>query len=162
MDPRKKEVAQGASAGVLAAIVMGLVWMIVSAARGAGFFTPLSLIGATFLGGGWATHAIAAAIVGTLLHLFTGACLGAIFGWLARDVDPMSSRLAAGVAYGSGVFLVMTFLVLPWANPVLFYGVDKGLYFIVHLIYGLTLPIAMLHRKVRVERPAMHPHRPYA
>lgn len=159
---RGKSIAQGASAGALAAIVMGLVLMIVMAYRGAGFFTFLQLIGATLLGGDWMSSPIAAASIGGVLHLLTGASLGAMFAFLVRDVDEASSALAAGVAYGASVFLFMTFLILPWGNPVMFYSIDKGLYFLGHLVFGLTLPIALLRRRVTVERPTMHPRHRHA
>jgi hypothetical protein len=155
-----KVIARGALAGVLSAIVMGIQWMVISGVNGAGFFTPLALIGATFTREAWMTSFAGSVVTGTLLHLFTGAALGALFAFLTRDMVESGNRFAAGIAYGATVFLVMTFLVLPWANPVLFYGVDKGVYFLVHLVYGAILPLAMTRRHVYVEGPTMHPHHP--
>jgi hypothetical protein len=157
---RRRAVVMSAGAGVLAALVMGAVLMIVSAARGLGFFTPVELIGATFVGADWSTSPAAAFALGMATHLAIGAGLGALFGEMVSDVDPLGSRLAAGVAFGAATFLVMTFLVLPWANPIMYYSVDKGLFFLAHLVFGATLPLALARRVRRVAaRPFGHPRR---
>jgi hypothetical protein len=94
-----KVIARGALAGVLSAIVMGIQWMVISGVNGAGFFTPLALIGATFTREAWMTSFAGSVVTGTLLHLFTGAALGALFAFLTRDMVESGNRFAAGIAY---------------------------------------------------------------
>ena len=140
-------VGPGIVAGIAGAVVMALVAMIVSAANGAGFFTPVELIGATYLGVDWSNVAVWSAILGLVTHLVIGAAFGVLFVALTRNVANTGAKVAAGLAYGAAVYLFMTFLVMPWANPVMYATIDKGLFFLIHLAYGATLPVALPMRR---------------
>lgn len=143
-DPTRGTVMRGVTAGVVGAIFMGLIAMIVSAAMGAGFFMPVMLIGATYLGDGFNDLPVWSAILGLVTHLVAGGAFGALFIALARNIRATSAKLAAGVAYGAAVYLFMTFLVMPWANPVMYASIDKGFFFLLHLVYGAVLPLALM------------------
>lgn len=138
----------GIGAGIAAAIVMGLVWMIVAAARGTGFWTPMMWIGATYLGVDWTDVPAWAAVLGVGTHLVLGAAFGLLFAALARNVRAAGARAAAGLVYGAAVYLFMTYLVLPWADPVMYVVIDKGLFFLYHLAFGFVLAFAMPVRRV--------------
>jgi hypothetical protein len=143
-DPTRGMVMRGVAAGVIGALVMGLIAMIVSAAAGAGFFMPVMLIGATYLGEGFNDAPAWSAILGFITHLVVGGAFGALFVALARNITATSAKLAAGVAYGAAVYLFMTFLVMPWADPVMYASIDKGLFFLFHLVYGAIVPLALM------------------
>ncbi|HEY8428932.1 MAG TPA: DUF6789 family protein [Sandaracinaceae bacterium] len=140
-------VGPGIVAGIAGAVVMGAVAMIVSAVNGTGFFTPVQLIGATYLGVDWANVAVWSTILGLVTHLAIGAAYGVLFVALTRNIESMAAKIAAGLAYGAAVYLFMTFLVMPWANPVMYATIDKGLFFLIHLAYGATLPVALPMRR---------------
>jgi hypothetical protein len=144
-DPTRAAVVRGVAAGVVGALLMGLIAMVVSAISGAGFFMPLMLIGATYLGEGFNDLPVWSAVLGLITHLVVGGAFGALFVALARNIIATSAKLAAGVAYGAAVYLFMTFLVMPWADPVMYASIDKGLFFLLHLVYGAVLPLALMH-----------------
>jgi hypothetical protein len=145
---RRGILGPGISAGVLAAIIMGLVLVILSSLRGMGFWTPVELIGATYVGRNWIAMPVVSTLAGLGTHLVLGAFFGVLFRAMTRNVLNNGIRIAAGMAYGAVLFLVMTFLVLPWANPVMYATMNRGLFFLAHLVFGLALPLAlpMTHR----------------
>lgn len=140
-------VGPGIAAGLAGAVVMGLIAMIVAAAYGTGFWTPMQLIGATYLGVDWGDAPLWAAGLGIATHLVIGAAFGVLFVALTRNVHNMGAKIAAGLAYGAAVYLFMTYLVMPWADPVMYVAINKGLFFLYHLAYGLTLPLALPTRR---------------
>lgn len=152
-NPSRANVMRGAAVGAVSALIMGLVWMIISAATGQGFFTPVMLIGATYFGVGFGGLPVWATLLGLLTHLVVGAAFGILFVAVARNITSPGIKLAAGLAYGAAVYLFMTFLVLPWANPIMYDAADKGLFFLLHLLYGAGLPLALPHTaREQVER----------
>ncbi len=136
-------VGPGLIAGLVAAVVMGLIASIVATVNGLGFWTPMMLIGATFLGADWLSVPVWAALLGVGTHLFIGAAFGVLFTALTRNLRTTGAMLAAGLTYGAAIYLFMTFLVMPWADPVMYLGINEGLFFLYHLAYGATLPLAL-------------------
>jgi hypothetical protein len=136
-------VGPGIVAGLTGAIVMGLVECFVAAFHGPGFWTPMMQIGATYLGVDWVRSLAWAAVLGVATHLFIGAVFGVLFTALTRNVQTTGSLIAAGLALGAAVYLFMTYLVMPWADPVMYVSIDRGLFFLYHLAYGVTLPMAL-------------------
>lgn len=153
-DTKRSVVGPGIGAGIVAAIVMGLFAMIVAAVRGAGFWAPMQLIGALYMGADIAQYEFWSAVLGIGTHLVVGAVFGVVFAALMRRVTSPGVQIAAGLAYGAIVFLVMTYLVLPWANPVMFSAIDAGWFFLYHLAFGLTLPLALPMRRAATARTA--------
>ncbi len=150
---RRGIVGPGIAAGLAGAVVMGLFAMIVAAVAGAGFWTPMELIGATYLGVDWVEVPSWSAVLGVATHLVIGAAFGVLFVALTRNIYNLGARIAAGLAYGAAVYLFMTFLVMPWADPVMYVAVDKGWFFLYHLAYGVTLPLALpMRRRVTFPR----------
>jgi uncharacterized membrane protein len=145
-------VKPGAAAGLAAALVMALFWMLVSAAQGAGLFTPLKLIGATFYAGAAMTYDTAAVLFGLMAQLAFGLAFGVIFAALTRRVRAAQTLVAAGLAYGAAIMLLMTYTVLPWASPILFATIDTAWFFVFHLVFGLTLPVALELRRRQARR----------
>ena len=153
----------GGVGGFIGGIVMGMFMMIQSAATGMGFWTPLEVCMASFVYRGEAhmmeqmmmmhpgmsmaepLNAVHLA-VGGVLHLafsvFVGAVFAAILFLLARAglsiVRSFAGYVAASIAGAALLYLVMMYLVLPWANPLMCHQTPRGPFFIAHLIYGLV------------------------
>src|SRR6516162_3318358 len=135
----------GALAGLAGGIGMALWQMIDSVATSNGFWTPLNLCMASFVWRGQAAMieqdmmmhpgmsmnmpvAAGHLAVGMILHLaFSG--LGVL-----RTAPGYAAASVAGAAL---LYVVMIYLVLPWANPLMCHMTPRGPFFIGHLIYGL-------------------------
>lgn len=81
-------------------------------------------------------------VLGTMIHLATGAVLGAIF---ARLMPRMYRNLwiVAGLMYGVLAWIVSTFLILPILAPTMISGMTNVyVLLLAHVIYGMMLGIA--------------------
>jgi hypothetical protein len=164
--PRTTEVSRlaeyGALAGLAGGIGMALWQMIDSAATSNGFWTPLNLCMASFVWRGQAAMiendmrmhpgmsmnmpvAAGHLAVGMILHLAFSMVVGMVFiavlfalrraGLSVLRTAP--AYVAASVAGAALLYVVMIYLVLPWANPLMCHMTPRGPFFIGHLIYGL-------------------------
>ncbi len=141
--PARDFFTPGILAGVAGAVAMGLVAMFVSAAQGLGLFTPMKLVAGTFLGARAldtvAAGAVGAVVLGVVIHLFLGAVFGVVYAtWLPRKVGVVT-ELWMSLLYGAGLFVVMTWLIMPWADPVMFGHVEKTWLLVYNLVYGVSL-----------------------
>ncbi len=127
----------GLVSGLVAGAVMGLVAMARSESAGMGFWLPMHEIAATLYGVDALLGGIGVTFVGVLVHLALAACFGWVFAMYTWRLNPGWSFLAGLAAGGAGWFL-MTFLILPWADPVMQARVAliPGWWFIDHLIFG--------------------------
>lgn len=142
----------GIAGGVIGALVMGLFFMIVAAARGMGFWTPPKLISAVFLGSSAVFAGAGAVILGLVIHMIMGAVLGVIYAYLIPRNISFAMDVLMGLAYGALIYFVMTYAVLPWANPLMYAAVDRGWFFVYHLAFGLTLSLVVPVRRGVVSR----------
>ncbi len=120
------ELGIGILAGVLGAVAMGLYAMVAHLTyKGAGFFTPLYHIAATFTDPKSMEVSMKEAMagrdfyfdggrvmLGLAVHMMTGAAWGALFGVVAMRLTRLGV-VVAGVVYGAAVLVVMSFIVLP-------------------------------------------------
>src|SRR6266568_1370798 len=152
----------GALAGLVAGIGMALWQMIDSAATSNGFWTPLNLCMASFVWRGQAAMierdmmmhpgmsmnmpvAASHLAVGMILHLAFSMLAGMVFITVLfglRRAGPGVLRtvpgyVGAAIAGAALLYVVMIYLVLPWANPLMCRMTPRGPFFIGHLIYGL-------------------------
>ena len=78
-------------------------------------------------------------IVGTVIHLFVSAALGAIFGIVTRRVLRLTSDygvpVLAGLIYGLLVWLIAYFIVLPVVDPLLRETYAPS-FIVQHIVYG--------------------------
>lgn len=155
----------GILAGVLGAVAMGIYAMMAHLTyKGAGFFTPLYHIAATFtdprpmevsmqeaMAGRNYYFDGGPAMLGLAIHMMTGAAWGALFGLLAARLSRLAA-VGAGVIYGAAVLVVMSFLVLPLAADLFGGGTPIadmakmsgwGTFTIEHLIFGLVTGIVV-------------------
>jgi hypothetical protein len=153
----------GAAAGLAGGLGMALWQMIDSAATSNGFWTPLNLCMASFV---WRSQAAmierdmmmhpgmsmnmplqaSHLAVGIVLHLAFSMLVGAIFvailfalrraGLGVLRTAP--GYIAASIAGAALLYVVMIYLILPWANPLMCHMTPRGPFFIGHLVYGLV------------------------
>ena len=153
----------GALAGLAGGIGMALWQMIDSAATSNGFWTPLNLCMASFVWRGQAAMiekdmmmhpgmsmnmpvAAGHLAVGMILHLAFSIVVGIVFitvlfGLRRAGLGVLRSApvyVAASVAGAALLYVVMMYLVLPWANPLMCHMTPRGPFFIGHLVYGLV------------------------
>lgn len=133
----------GAVCGVVAAVVMIMIATIIAAVEGANPFAPVILIGATFVGEDALTQPMMSSIVGVVTHVAMGAALGYLFAAATRRIASTGLLVAAGLAYATMVFLIMTYLVLPFLNPLMAAQIEASWFFVYHLAFGLVLPASL-------------------
>jgi len=153
----------GAVAGMVAGLGMAIWQMIDSAISGSGFWTPVNLCMASFVYRGEAsmiehdmmTHpgmsmnmpVVASHLaVGMVLHVAFSMMVGVVFiailsrlrGAGLALLRTAPGYLAASVAGAALLYAVMVYLVLPWANPLMYHMTPRGPLLIGHLIFGLV------------------------
>jgi hypothetical protein len=165
----------GAGSGLVGGMAMAIWQMIYSAARGDGFWTPLNVCMASFvyradakmmaedqmMHPGMSMNVPIQAshlLVGAGLHFAFSAIVGISFALVLLAIQrtnliPILSSywgyVAGSIAGGVILYLVMWYLVLPWANAQFKDLALKGPFFIAHLIYGLAFGLVaypLLHR----------------
>lgn len=150
----ERHYAAGALAGFIGGIVMAIVAMIVTASMGAGMLMPLKAMAALLLGVDALVGGAGAIIVGMMIHFATAIILGLIFAAIIGDARP-GAAFGLGLIYGFGVWIVMTFLILPAANPTMSARVAMmgGWWFVEHLVYGgMLFLLPILHRTPSARR----------
>ncbi len=154
-------IAYGAGAGVVASIAMGLYAMTASLIKDTGFFTPLHHIASLWAPGDAMMESMAAgtagssfeitfgvALLGTVIHMTTGAMYGAVFSLIVSRLDLKLAVLAGvGLVYGALVFAFSAFVGLPLAAAIFDSGdpienmaemAGWGTFFVEHLLFGLV------------------------
>lgn len=151
IDTAAEIVLAGGVAGVLAGIGMAVFLMVYAGATGFGVFTPLKLLGATFFRHDALTHpGLAVVFWGLVLHLAVSAAIGTLYAALVKPgMDPMPA-VAGGIVFALGVWLVMTFLVLPLVDPPMRAAApDMAMgWFGAHVVYGAVVGVAQQLREL--------------
>jgi len=131
----------GALAGLAAGAIMMIAAMGWLALAHLGALTPPKLVAAGVSGSNALIGGFGTAFVGWSLHLGVAVLLGIIFAWLASNIRSKKAAAFAGVLFAIGVWAVMTFAVVPAADPVLRSRVAMwmGTWFWWHLIFGAML-----------------------
>ncbi len=130
-------------AGVLAGVLMSAYWMIVSAFMGAGFWTPLNMIGATIPAFRPPAQffEFGPALTGLIIHLIVAAFWGLVLGFfasrLANSFRMGGGALLIGLGWGLAIWIISGLLIGPLVNPVMAMAPPVN-YFISHMIYGLS------------------------
>jgi hypothetical protein len=168
----------GALAGLAAGIGMALWQMIDSAATSNGFWTPLNLCMASFVWRGQASMIehdmmmhpgmsmnmpvqVGHLVVGMILHLAFSAAVGIVFITIVfalrraglSILSTAPGYVVASIAGAALLYVVMFYLVLPWANPLMCHMTPRGPFFIGHLIYGLVFGLVAYPLARRVTAP---------
>lgn len=146
----------GALAGLIAGAIMLSAAMGWLALAGLGALTPPKLVAAGVSGVSAMIGGAGTAIGGWALHLGVAVILGIIFAWLAVKIEAKRTALFCGILYAIGVWAVMTFAIMPAADPVLRtrIGMWMGTWFWWHLIYGAMLFMTPALERSLAHRPA--------
>jgi hypothetical protein len=138
----------GVTAGVIAGLGMAVVTMLYTSFAGLGALLPLRMIAATFFGVDALVGGAGVLAAGLVFHLVISAFFGLLFA--ALTVRPKSTPVAffGGLAYGIGIWALMTFLVLPFVNPVMAQRVALMFtpWLLAHAVYGGLLVLTPLLR----------------
>lgn len=134
----------GIAAGTVAGVLMIAFETAVAVLQGASPLRTLYAIAATFYGPDALVGGVTIAVWGGLLHLAVAAALGCVFAWIVGPYPHGADALGWGIAYGLGVMFLMTYLVLPWANPTLFLRVPQmtAAWVLGHIVFGVCLSFA--------------------
>jgi hypothetical protein len=130
-------------AGVVAGLIGGVlmvVWaMFATLAQGLGPFAIPQLIGAAFRGPEALIQGPLTIVWGAVLHLVVSASFGVLFATLVRRDTPGGIATLAGIAYGLGLFVLMSFVVVPVVDPVMSNRVSMmiGTVLVMHVLYGV-------------------------
>jgi uncharacterized membrane protein YagU involved in acid resistance len=91
-------------------------------------------------------------IVGTLLHLLFAILLGALFGIIKSRIFRLPSDMGvpvlAGLVYGTTIWLLAYFVVLPVVNPLVLQTYAPS-FILQNVVYGIV--IGLVHSIVRPE-----------
>lgn len=129
----------GLWAGLIAGALMALAWIGDAVARELSWQDPFALVVKGSLGGDF--DPFAAAWLGLVVHCVFSAFFGAVFFRLIRTEANADRILLAGILYGAAIWVLMTYFVLPIANPAFrAYALEHPAWWCMnHLLYGASL-----------------------
>lgn len=136
-------IAAGAVAGLIAGLVFGVLAMIRAAAIDRGFLSPLEQIAVVFYGPSALGAGLGTALLGFVTHEVLAAVFGAIFGIFVGRRVPLAAALIFGLIYGVLVWAVMTYVIMPATNRVMYdlQMEQPGWWFFYFLAAGATLAL---------------------
>ena len=131
----------GALSGVISGLVLGIILMLYYASHGEGFTFPLKLIAASIFGVNALMGGVGCVAVGLIIHLAGSAALGVLFAFLTQKVFSAETSLSVGILFGFCTWLAMTYVMLPWLDPVMKARADmaSGWWFGCFMVYGMFL-----------------------
>jgi hypothetical protein len=141
-------------AGLIAGVVVGIFMLMVAATRGHDLWQVLKGAGAPFLDGRALRPGpdAGAVILGVVCHLAVAAVWGVLFGILAFGLG-RGETIAAGVAWGFVVWIVMYYLVLPALGlGKMAHSTPVGGAILSHVIYGIATALLFLPFQRQVPR----------
>ncbi len=145
----KEIVAAGALGGILGGTAMMFFLMLDLGGLGLGFVSPYAAIAAVFLGPVALVGGPGALVLGGAIHVVVCVVLGVLFAALVPRETGGGPALAYGLAAGALTLVVMSFAVLPWANPTLdsrvrFFEVS---WLFAHVLFGVGLALVPALRR---------------
>ena len=130
---------------MVASMMMGMIEMIVEAAIGHGFWSPLRYIASVFTRGSDTDpgFSLGPVIVGLGGHMMNGLILGSVFAVIAWKLVRNPGVLAmAGMAFGALVYAVMWWGVAASIDPAM-QLVNAQWFFVAHLVFGMVLGLGV-------------------
>jgi hypothetical protein len=152
-------VLAGALAGLIAGLVLAAFMTLLNVASGLDPWIGAKMAGAPFLGERALRPGFdaAAVLVGVVSHLGVSAAWGAVFGLLFLGLST-GTTVAAGLAWGVVVWIVMYYIVLPLAGlGALARAASVPIAVLNHLVFGLALALGFVRRERRVAPGAFAP-----
>ncbi len=127
--------------GIFAGIVMAMIMMIVAVSNGQSLWAPVQLIANTIPSYRDANMGfqLGPVLVGIMIHMVMSATWGFAYAFVAPRLKASKTALFwIGIASGVVAYLVMMFLIVPWANPTMLQA-PQGWFFFAHLMFGGVL-----------------------
>ncbi len=137
-------------ASVIASVVMGMIEMVYEGVAGAGFWSPLTFIGATVLRNLQTVPVpvsfnLLGVVVGLMGHMMNSFIFGILLSWIALHASLSRTGLVStGVAYALGIFLVMWYIVVPGIDPVML-KLNGAAFAMSHVMWGAALGLTMAY-----------------
>jgi hypothetical protein len=136
--------------GAIAGLLMALAAMIHFAAYAQRFSALFKLFAGVLFGFAAVDGGPWVVITGIFLHLLVSLLLGILFALIVGTRLSVALVFIIGVTFSIIVWAISTFLILPWANPLLyltFVITTRYWWFFYHVIYGVGLILtARIHR----------------
>ncbi|MBI2885885.1 MAG: hypothetical protein HYY02_01615 [Chloroflexi bacterium] len=136
-------------AGLIASMVMGMWEMVVEQLVGGnGFWSPVTYIAATVLRdyqqvGTPVPFAALPVALGLMAHMMNSVILAAAFALIAGRVHgSLQGSISLGAGFGAAVMLLMWFLVLPVADPVML-RLNPVSFLVAHMMWGAALGLLL-------------------
>jgi hypothetical protein len=139
-EPADHQAAVGAVAGLAAGATMWLVAMLF--ARGdMGFFFPLRLVAASFMGLAALDTgaALGPLLLGILLVALTSVVFGLVFTSILSERHDVFGSVLVGILYAGTLWLVSWFVIARVVDPMLFAAASALYMLLLHLVYGVVL-----------------------
>lgn len=135
--------------GVAGSVVMAMWAMMVAAISGMGFWAPVQLIAAVWLGSSALMHLSATVIlVGLMTHMMMGAILGLVLASIFQVVrtGPGPVRLVWGMVYSLVVWVLSQYVILPAIDPMMASHMPPWAFALGHLMFGVVTAAFLLYR----------------
>ena len=149
----------GALAGLIAGLVLAVFMTLLNVANGVDPWVGAKAAGAPFIGARATVPGFdaSAVLVGVLTHFAVSAAWGAAFGLVFMGLAA-GATVAAGLAWGVVVWIVMYYIVLPLAALAsLARGSPVPIAVLNHLVFGLALALAFVPIERRMAPGAVGP-----
>jgi hypothetical protein len=139
----------GAAAGGAGALLMAAWWILQSAATG---YDPLfffRMVGATFQGPEALVGGAGVVLSGLFLHVVCAVAFAVPLAMAVTRKTRLGPSLVGGVVYGLLILLFMTYVVLPYADPMMRQRVVgmPGTWFFSHVVFGLGVGLVPLFKR---------------
>lgn len=141
--------------GLIGSIVMAMWAMMVSLFSGMGFWTPVQLIAATWMGSQAMMHVTVGVILtGLMTHMMMGIMLGIVLAgaFAVFRIPTGSSRLLWGIGYAIVVWIVNQYAVLPIVDPLMASHMPPWAFALAHMMFGVVAAAFLLHSSVANQR----------
>lgn len=131
----------GVSAGFRAGLVMACLFVGREVLEGPGAGYPARLVAAAWMGEAAFDPGVWPILMGAATHFVISALLGAVFAALIGRGMRAATALGAGMMYGIGVWLGMTYFVVPVMDPLMsaFIETVPFWWLALHLAFGACL-----------------------
>lgn len=128
----------GSASGLLAGLAMAITAMVYATATDMGAWLPVRQVAALWYGVDALIGGDGMVMVGVLTHLIVAMGWGVVFAALTSRRSGVGVSLVAGLAFGTILWALMTFVVLPLVNPVMYERTRliPVVWYALHLVYG--------------------------
>lgn len=144
---------RGAGAGIVSGAAFLAVTMWFSDTMGDPARMPLHMMSTILKGDEAMMEGTTSVGIGVLVHLVLSVAFGATFAVIVPWLRSNAAIMVAGTAYGALLFVV-NFLILAELWFTTFEAANKPFELFAHVVFGMLVALALLHREAPSEREA--------